>query len=55
MKGEKAKADPKKNPEGKVHNLAGQALKKMQQANEENTNFKESFVDLWERICGRRY
>jgi len=33
--GDWKKSDPKKNPEGKVHNLAGQALKKMQQANEE--------------------
>ncbi len=27
----------------------------MEQANEKNTNLKESFVDLWERICGKRY
>ena len=27
----------------------------MEQATEKNTNFKEGFVDLWERICGRRY
>jgi len=27
----------------------------MEQANEKNMNFKESFTDLWERICGRRY
>ena len=33
--GDWKKSDPKKNPEGKVHNLAGQAMKKMQQANEE--------------------
>jgi hypothetical protein len=26
----------------------------MEQANEKNMNFKESFNDLWERICGRR-
>ena len=32
--GDWKKSDPKKNPEGKVHNLAGQALKKMQQTNE---------------------
>jgi hypothetical protein len=32
--GDWKKSDPKKNPEGKVHNLAGQAMKKMQQANE---------------------
>ena len=33
--GDWKKSDPKKNPEGKVHNLAGQTMKKMQQANEE--------------------
>jgi hypothetical protein len=27
----------------------------MEQANEKNMNFKGSFNDLWERICGRRY
>ncbi len=33
----------------------GEEMMGMKQANGENTNFKESFVDLWERICGRRY
>ena len=39
----------------KLYQKNGEEMMGMQQANEENTNFKESFVDLWERICGRRY
>jgi len=27
----------------------------MQQANAKNTKFNEGLVDIWERICGRRY
>jgi inner membrane protein len=27
----------------------------MQQANAKNTKFKEGLIDIWERICGRRY
>jgi hypothetical protein len=39
----------------KLYQKNGQEIMGMEQANEKNTNFKESFVDLWERICGRRY
>lgn len=39
----------------KLYQTNGEEMMGMQQANEENTNFKESFVDLWERICGRRF
>jgi len=39
----------------KLYQKNGEEMMGMQQANEENTNFKESFVDLWERICGRRF
>jgi hypothetical protein len=40
--GDWKKADPKKNPEGKVHNLAGQALKKAQGLTKEETELQES-------------
>lgn len=39
----------------KLYQENGEEKMGMQRANEENTNFKESFVDLWERIRGRRY
>ena len=39
----------------KLYQKNGIEMMGMEQANEKNTNFKETFVDLWERICGRRY
>jgi inner membrane protein len=39
----------------KLYQKNGEEMMGMKQADRENTNFKESFVDLWERICGRRY
>ncbi|MCD6019516.1 MAG: Uncharacterized protein yfhP [Bacteroidetes bacterium] len=39
----------------KLYQKNGQEMMGMEEANEKNMNFKESFVDLWERICGRRY
>lgn len=42
--GDWKKADPKKNPEGKVHNLAGQALKKAQNLNKEEVELEEGYV-----------
>lgn len=39
----------------KLYQKNGQEMMGMEQANENNTNVKESFVDLWDRICGRRY
>lgn len=39
----------------KLYQNNGEEMMGMQQASKENTNFKESLVDLWERICGRRY
>jgi hypothetical protein len=67
--GDWKKNDPKKNPEGKVHNLAGQALKKTKQLtkNEETTvskTYKEFLDQLLEytpgpggvtRVQGRSY
>ncbi len=39
----------------KLYQQNGMEMMGMEQANEKNMNFKESFTDLWERICGRRY
>lgn len=39
----------------KLYQENGEEKMGMQQANEENTNFRESLTDLWERICGRRF
>lgn len=39
----------------KLYQKNGQEMMGMEQANEKNMNMKEGFVDLWERICGRRY
>ena len=39
----------------KLYQNNGKEMMGMEQANEKNMNFKESFTDLWERICGRRY
>ena len=39
----------------KLYQTNGNEIMGMEQANEKNTNLKEGFVDLWERICGRRY
>lgn len=39
----------------KLYQENGEEKMGMQQANKENTNFKESLADLWERICGRRF
>ncbi|MGZ5190249.1 MAG: metal-dependent hydrolase [Flavisolibacter sp.] len=39
----------------KLYQKDGKEMMGMEEANEKNMNFKESFVDLWERICGRRY
>ena len=38
----------------KLYQKNGVEMMGMEQANEKNTNLKEGFVDLWERICGRR-
>lgn len=39
----------------KLYQKKGEEMMGMEQANEKNTNFKEGFVDLWERIRGKRY
>jgi inner membrane protein len=39
----------------KLYQKNGVEMMGMQQANETNTNLKESFIDIWERICGRRH
>jgi inner membrane protein len=39
----------------KLYQKDGKEIMAMEQPNEKNTNLKESFVDLWERICGRRH
>ncbi|MFM2018821.1 MAG: hypothetical protein RL007_2477 [Bacteroidota bacterium] len=39
----------------KLYQENGEEKMGMQQATKENTNFKESLADLWERICGRRF
>lgn len=39
----------------KLFQKNGLEMMGMEDANEKNTNLKEGFVDLWERICGRRY
>ncbi len=39
----------------KLYQNNGAEMMGMEEANEKNTNLKEGFVDLWERICGRRY
>lgn len=39
----------------KLYQKNGIEMMGMEQANEKNMNMKEGFIDLWERICGRRY
>ena len=39
----------------KLYQKNGQEMMGMEQANEKNMNMKEGFIDLWERICGRRF
>ena len=39
----------------KLYQKDGKEMMGMEQPNEKNANLKEGFVDLWERICGRRY
>jgi inner membrane protein len=39
----------------KLYQKNGKEMMGMEQANEKNMNMKKNFVDLWERICGRRY
>jgi inner membrane protein len=39
----------------KLYQENGKEMMGMEQPNEKNANLKEGFVDLWERICGRRY
>ncbi|MBA3683279.1 MAG: metal-dependent hydrolase [Bacteroidetes bacterium] len=38
----------------KLYQKNGVEMMGMEQANEKNMNFKEGFIDVWERICGRR-
>ncbi len=38
----------------KLYQKNGAEIMGMEQPNEKNANLKEGFVDLWERICGRR-
>ena len=39
----------------KLYQKDGKEMMGMEQPNEKNANLKEGFVDLWERICGRRH
>jgi inner membrane protein len=39
----------------KLYQKNGEEMMGMEQATEKNTNLKEGFIDLWERINGRRY
>jgi inner membrane protein len=39
----------------KLYQKNGSEMMGMEQPNEKNANLKEGFVDLWERICGKRY
>jgi inner membrane protein len=39
----------------KLYRKDGREMMGMERASEKNTDLKESFVDLWERICGRRF
>jgi inner membrane protein len=39
----------------KLYQQNGMEMMGMEQPNERNSNLKEGFADLWERICGRRY
>jgi inner membrane protein len=39
----------------KLYQKDGKEMMGMEQPNENNSNLKEGFHDLWERICGRRY
>lgn len=39
----------------KLYQKDGNEMMSMERANQKNANLKEGFVDLWERICGRRY
>lgn len=39
----------------KLYQKNGKEIMGMEDVSEKNTNLNESFVDLWERICGRRY
>lgn len=47
--GDWKKNDPKKNPEGKIHNLAGQALKKTKELTKEEIELEESRDDAYTR------
>jgi inner membrane protein len=38
----------------KLYQKNGTEMMGMQQPNEKNSNLKKGFIDLWERICGRR-
>jgi len=38
----------------KLYQKDGKEIMGMEQPNQKNANLKEGFVDLWERICGRR-
>lgn len=39
----------------KLYQKDGKEMMGMEQGNEKNMKIKESFADLWERICGRKY
>ena len=39
----------------KLYQKDGIEMMGMEQPNEKNANLREGFVDLWERICGKRY
>jgi inner membrane protein len=39
----------------KLYQKNGKEIMGMEEANQKNMNVKETFSDLWERICGRRY
>ena len=39
----------------KLYQKDGKEMMGMLEANQKNMDFKETFNDLWERICGRRY
>jgi inner membrane protein len=39
----------------KLYQKNGMEMMGMEEANQKNMNVKETFTDLWERICGRKY
>lgn len=39
----------------KLYQKDGIEMMGMEQPNDKNSNLKKGFIDLWERICGRRY